>query len=169
MRFMAHRPHPATFALILHLPKIGRPLQNHMDVSENSGVSPQIPQIIHFNRVFHYFHHPSWGPTPIFGNIHITKLQVWAPRQVARAERPNRSWRRPGMFAQKSCRQVGATSCWFKWWVSVIYVYPTIVVNWWFGFGGLEDQRTISCLSFRWEDTNLTLWVRVKINNPKKS
>ncbi len=25
------------------------------------------PQIIHFNRVFHYFHHPFWG-TPIFGN-----------------------------------------------------------------------------------------------------
>ena len=21
-----------------------------------------------FNRVFHYFHHPFWGPTPIFGN-----------------------------------------------------------------------------------------------------
>ena len=28
------------------------------------------PQIIHFNRVFHYFHHPFWG-TIIFGNIHI--------------------------------------------------------------------------------------------------
>ena len=24
------------------------------------------PQIIHFNRVFHYIHHPFWGPTPIF-------------------------------------------------------------------------------------------------------
>ena len=28
------------------------------------------PQIIHFNRVFHYFHHPFWG-APIFGNTHI--------------------------------------------------------------------------------------------------
>ena len=28
------------------------------------------PQIIHFNRVFHYFHHPFWG-TMIFGNTHI--------------------------------------------------------------------------------------------------
>ena len=37
-----------------------------MGVSKNSGFSPQI---IHFNRVFHYFHHPFWG-TPIFGNIH---------------------------------------------------------------------------------------------------
>ncbi len=27
-------------------------------------------QIIHFNRVFHYFHHPFWGTT-IFGNTHI--------------------------------------------------------------------------------------------------
>ena len=39
----------------------------YMGVSENSGFSPQI---IHFNRVFHYFHHPIWG-TPIFGNTHI--------------------------------------------------------------------------------------------------
>ena len=33
-------------------------LQAHMGVSENSGFSPQI---IHFNRDFHYFHHPFWG------------------------------------------------------------------------------------------------------------
>ena len=27
------------------------------------------PQIIHSSMgVFHYFHHPCWGPTPIFGN-----------------------------------------------------------------------------------------------------
>ena len=24
-----------------------------------------------FNRVFHYFHHPFWGYTPIFGNTHM--------------------------------------------------------------------------------------------------
>ena len=36
-------------------------------VSENSGFSPQI---IHFNRVFHYFHHPFWGIL-IFGNTQI--------------------------------------------------------------------------------------------------
>ena len=28
------------------------------------------PQIIHLNKVFHYFHHPVWG-SPIFGNTHI--------------------------------------------------------------------------------------------------
>ena len=31
------------------------------------------PQIIHFNRVFHYFYHPFWGTT-IFGNIHLIPL-----------------------------------------------------------------------------------------------
>ena len=30
----------------------------------------ETPQIIRFDRVFHYFHHPFWG-TPIFGNTHI--------------------------------------------------------------------------------------------------
>ena len=34
-----------------------------VDVSENSRFSPQN---IHLKRVFHYFHHPFWGPTPIF-------------------------------------------------------------------------------------------------------
>ena len=33
-------------------------IDNYMGVSKNRGVSPQI---IHFNRVFHYFHHPFWG------------------------------------------------------------------------------------------------------------
>ena len=36
----------------------------YMGGSKNSGFSPQI---IHFNRVFHYFHHPVWD-TPVFGN-----------------------------------------------------------------------------------------------------
>ena len=43
----------------------------NMDVSENSGFSPPI---IHFNRVFHYFHHPFWG-TPFFGNTHMQKMR----------------------------------------------------------------------------------------------
>ena len=41
----------------------------HMDVSENSGVLP--PNHPFFNRVFHDFHHPFWGPTPVFGNTHV--------------------------------------------------------------------------------------------------
>ena len=40
--------------------------------TENSGFSPQI---IHFNRVFHYFHHPFWG-TPIFGNTHFKVFET---------------------------------------------------------------------------------------------
>ena len=42
----------------------------HVDVSENSGFSPQI---IHFNGVFHYFHHPFWD-TLIFGNTHVGNI-----------------------------------------------------------------------------------------------
>ena len=45
---------------ILRSPEDGKPrgAERHMGVSENSGFSPQI---IHFNRVFHYFHRPFWG------------------------------------------------------------------------------------------------------------
>ena len=35
----------------------------YIGVSKNRGVSPQI---ILFNRVFHYFHHPFWGFSPYF-------------------------------------------------------------------------------------------------------
>ena len=42
--------------------------KTYMDVSKNSGFSPQI---IHSNRVF-YYNHPFWG-TPIFGNTHMGK------------------------------------------------------------------------------------------------
>ena len=38
----------------------------HVGVSKNRGENPQIIQIIHFNRVFHYFHHPFWGFSPYF-------------------------------------------------------------------------------------------------------
>ena len=43
----------------------------NMDVSENSGFSSKI---LHFNRVFHDFHHPFWGTT-IFGNTYIAWLE----------------------------------------------------------------------------------------------
>ena len=35
----------------------------NVDVSENSGFPPKSP---HFDRVFHYFHHPFWGKHPYF-------------------------------------------------------------------------------------------------------
>ena len=34
------------------------------------------PQIIHFNRVFHYFHHPFWGGSPYFWKHRSTHKQV---------------------------------------------------------------------------------------------
>ena len=42
-------------------------------------VSPEIvgfpPTSSHFNRVFHYFHHPFWGTVPLFSkNIHLASL-----------------------------------------------------------------------------------------------
>ena len=50
----------------------------HMGVSKNSGFSHQI---IHFNRVFHYFHHPFWGvslflETPILNNMIMMVMMV---------------------------------------------------------------------------------------------
>ena len=41
-----------------------------MDVSENSGTTPNHPSK---NMVFHDFHHPFWG-TPIFGNTEDPRL-----------------------------------------------------------------------------------------------
>ena len=35
---------------------------NHLGVSKNRGG----PQIISFNKDFHYFHPPFWGKTPLF-------------------------------------------------------------------------------------------------------
>ena len=46
--------------------KTTRWLNKDMGVSKNNG----IPKSSHFNRVFHYFHHPFWD-TPIFGNTHM--------------------------------------------------------------------------------------------------
>ena len=50
----------------------------HMDVSKNNGT----PKSSHFNRVFHYFHHPFWGCSPYFwfnthmGNL-MTPVKTW--------------------------------------------------------------------------------------------
>ena len=61
-----------------------------LDVSENSGFSPQI---IHFNRVFHSFHHPFWG-TPIFGNTHFMSSSIPGPclRRFVSGRRFNLRW-----------------------------------------------------------------------------
>ena len=46
----------------------------HMGVSENSGT----PKIIHFNRVFHYFHHPFWGKAPYFRKHPYISTTTWS-------------------------------------------------------------------------------------------
>ena len=56
---------PSKSILSLHFP-IGYPC-DHMEVSENSGFSPQI---IHLFIGFSIINHPFWG-TPIFGNLHV--------------------------------------------------------------------------------------------------
>ena len=47
----------------------------HMGVSENRVFSPQI--IPFFIGIFHYFNHPFWGKTPIFGNTHMDRVPIW--------------------------------------------------------------------------------------------
>ena len=43
----------------------------YMDVSEHSGFSPPKKHpVVH--RVFHSFHHPFWGGSPIFGSTPIS-------------------------------------------------------------------------------------------------
>ena len=46
------------------------------------GVEPKIrgfypPNHPFVHRVFHYFHHPFWGPTPIFGNTHLHEWLIF--------------------------------------------------------------------------------------------
>ena len=43
------------------------------------------PHIIHFNRVFHYFHHPFWDTT-ILGNPQIGTLQLFYFKQVSSSQ-----------------------------------------------------------------------------------
>ena len=62
-----HDAYVRKFDAFLKVIYFGKLFGLYMDVSENNGFSPQI---IHFNRVFHYFHHPFWD-TPVVGNIHI--------------------------------------------------------------------------------------------------
>ena len=46
---------------------------NHLGASKNRGGCKTL-QIIHFNKVFHDFHHPFWDTT-IFGNTHLLDLK----------------------------------------------------------------------------------------------
>ena len=55
------------------------------------------PQIINFNRVFHYFHHPFWG-IPICGNTHIFAtcfVTMWTCSKKCKKLHPSNSSRLP--------------------------------------------------------------------------
>ena len=66
---------PFFWGVLSPFPKPKKKL-SYMGVSENNGT----PKSSHFNRVFHSFHHPFWGPTPIVGNTHMaTNLQAKLP------------------------------------------------------------------------------------------
>ena len=66
----------------------------HVGVSKNSGISTQI---IHFNRVFYYFHHPFWG-TPIFGNPHVNFWGDHAMHACKKSEKPSTNGRVDGQL-----------------------------------------------------------------------
>ena len=56
-----------------------------MDVSKNGGTRGGPPQIIHFNRLFHYVHHPFWGCSPYFVETTISKkIHVMFSKAFAR-------------------------------------------------------------------------------------
>ena len=59
---------------VLGITWVDPPLSWDLDVSENSGSKVYHPM---FNRFFHYFHHPFWGPTPIFGNTRSVLGITW--------------------------------------------------------------------------------------------
>ena len=47
------------------------------------GLTGFSPQIIHFNRVFHDFHHPFWGSS-IFGNTHLCYVDRFVKHEFVR-------------------------------------------------------------------------------------
>ena len=89
------------YIILLYLSLKKNTSRENMGISKNSGVSPQI---IHFHRIFHYFHHPFWGVPPhIFGSTsicsevsHVSMLQAAAsqhsvspsPSHPARGRKP---------------------------------------------------------------------------------
>ena len=77
--------------------KLGTSPKNSLQLKKQKGCSNQFgcwtknnrktPQIINFNRVFHY--KPSiWGGTPIFGNTHLVVTVIILEGGVA----PNHTW-----------------------------------------------------------------------------
>ena len=88
--FLDHCPHTistdaseGSLFLGAALNLIGPGVRNQVDVSENSGFSPQI---IHFNRES-IINHPFWG-TSIFGNTQVVFLGSFGINEKMRGEIP---------------------------------------------------------------------------------
>ncbi len=88
-----------------------------MGVSKNNGT----PNSSNFNRVFHYFNHPFWGPTPILGNIHLNHRSNHGPLLfIAHLYKPKRNPRMPK----------GIPGCPYRWWRYDVHTWPTIDPAW---------------------------------------
>ena len=94
-----------------------------MDVSENSGFSPQI---IHFNRVFHDFHHPFWGFSPYFWEAPISPMPacdwsawMWLLQNGLQSLPQKASKQGPIDFRgrQGECHSEVARTCCVRWYV----------------------------------------------------
>ena len=107
------------------------------------GFSPNWgPQIIHFHRVFHDFHHPFWG-TPIFGNIHFGEAKSWWVNQQVLC-----------MLNWPLNLGPGADWTW-RWGIlGWSYTLPPIIMEKWVPF----LNTAIFHLSWWWEKEYLSTW-----------
>ena len=87
----------------------------YMGVSENSGFSPQI---IHFNRVFYYFHPPFWGVSPYFWK-HPLMMHLFFSA--------NRPWPQEMLKTIQEARRWGRST----WWLKVVWGrFPDAEADW---------------------------------------
>ena len=92
-----------------------------------------VPQIIHFNRLFHYFHHPFWGVfPPIFGNIHIHPFRSHCSMQITASPY---DWTCQWIFSYKGEEFASPTDHWV---ISTSNTcancsprFPHLCANWW--------------------------------------
>ena len=117
-----------------------------MDVSQNSGFSPQI---IHFNRVFHDFHHPFWGFSPYFWfnahmkprvhhrkknfhlptgtRVHGSTVPAAVPGLLGCASSTLVAARGPRFFGG---RLAGCPKGWWAWWVMTLLGGSSSLTKW---------------------------------------
>ena len=88
-----------------------------MGVSENRGEIPPNHPFVH--RVFHEINHPLWGPTPIFGNVHIFFLEIGQTHVNVLISKIY-----TGDQNQKNCRkQIVSPQHIYIYYIYIIYIY----------------------------------------------